>query len=193
MDTLLFDPKRLPRPALRCIASCVSTIVISSLAMVHPVHAAGTVSVLATGSFYLPGSPTWTGTTPAAVCVAHPNFCGWKPGTLISSMTCGIVPGSASVYPSFCNSYTEPIVPLSSCPPNATGTPTPTNPTTCTCDAKFQPDAAGRKCVPDQHSLSFQQPLADVEPIGTSDFAANTSGTAYAQVINSQSRSASEI
>ncbi len=144
MSTFLFDATKLLRPSLRYFVFCIPIILFT---IARPALAEGTVQVLPAG-FYLPGSPTWTGATPAAVCVAHPNFCGWAPGTLISSMTCGIVPGSAVYNASFCISYTEPIVPLSSCPPNSTGTPTQTNPTTCTCDAKFQPDAAGTSCVP---------------------------------------------
>lgn len=116
------------------------------IALPHPALAEGIVQVQPAG-FYLPGSPTWTGATPAAVCVSNPNFCGLAPGTLVSNMTCGIVPGSAVYSASFCISYMLPIAPLSSCPPNSTGTPTATNPTICTCDAKFQPDAAGTKCV----------------------------------------------
>ncbi len=144
MGTFLFDATKLLRPSLRYFVFCILILIFT---IARPALAEGSVQVQPAG-FYLPGSPTWTGATPAAVCVAHPNFCGWAPGTLISSMTCGIVPGSAVYNASFCISYTEPIVPLSSCPPNSTGTPTATNPTTCTCDAKFQPDAAGTSCVP---------------------------------------------
>ncbi len=143
MGTFLFDATKLLRLFSRHVVFCLPLL---TTALPHPALAEGTVQVQPAG-FYLPGSPTWTGATPAAVCVAHPNFCGWAPGTLISSMTCGIVPGSAVYNASFCISYTEPIVPLSSCPPNSTGTPTATNPTICTCDAKFQPDTAGTSCV----------------------------------------------
>ncbi len=149
MSTFLFDATKLLRPSLRYFIFCISLLI---TALPHPALAEGTVQIQPAG-FYLPGSPTWTGATPAAVCVAHPNFCGWAPGTLISSMTCGIVPGSAVYNPSFCISHTEPIVPLSSCPPNSTGTPMPINPTVCTCNAGYQPDSAGTSCVPSQEGL----------------------------------------
>lgn len=144
MDTFLFDATKLLLPFSRHFVCCIALL---AAALPHPAFAEGTVQAQPAG-FYLPGSPTWTGATPAAVCVAHPNFCGLAPGTLVGNMTCGIVPGSAVYNPGFCVSFTLPVAPLSSCPPNATGTPTATNPTTCTCDAKFQPDAAGASCVP---------------------------------------------
>jgi hypothetical protein len=92
--------------------------------------------------YYLPGSPTWIGATPEAVCVAHPNFCGYAPGTLVSNMTCGIVPGSAVGNPNFCNTYTMAIAPLLTCPSNSNPTGT-----SCTCDSGYMPDASASQCI----------------------------------------------
>ncbi len=100
-------------------------------------NASGIVAATIT-SYYLPGSPTWTGATPAAVCVSHSNFCHGAPGALVASMTCGIVPGSLTIIPSwqsFCVSYKEPIAPVTSCPANSVIA----SPTSCSCNIGYKP------------------------------------------------------
>lgn len=72
------------------------------------------------------------------------------------------------------------------CPANSTGTPTASNPTSCTCSVGYVPDPTVTSCVIKvQNSITFQKPLADIEPSGTAG-GGSTSRTAYAQVVNTQ-------
>ena len=54
--------------------------------------------------------------------------------------------GSTDVLACVCDRLLHPVAWSQSCPVNSTGTPAD-NPTTCTCDAGYSPDPAGKECV----------------------------------------------
>ncbi len=182
MDAPTFNATRFVRPALLSVIFYFFVVVNSSMMMVNPAHATGNVPVSISCSSYtlvnsqsrgevvfsVPGFPT-----PGAAC-AYENF------------------GLGSSFPNGSYSCASPYTfwwavcaAVNSCPANSTGTPA-INPTICTCDSGFKPDAAGTSCVSEQYTLTLTPESATIEPGKTYTFTAtltNQDGTPPAQPV----------
>jgi hypothetical protein len=144
MDTPTFNATRFVRPALRSIVVCSLAIVISSMMMVNPAHAEGTVTPQRTSYcatfFYVGGYVAHACSSSfSAACAAlgggsYSAACG---GYCVTDSSCSL---PAYVYGNQSFSTT------SMCPDHSTGTPA-INPTICTCDAGYVPDTTQTSCV----------------------------------------------
>jgi hypothetical protein len=149
MDTPAFDATRYIRPALRSIVVCSLAIVISSMTMVKPAQASGTIVQSAplwcTNSSY---PSTCIYPTKEAVCIAlignrtdyYFGFLYYYPGGEAVGWTCWayatLHPGDAAYAQRF-----GWLASMAVCPANSTGT------TSCTCNDPYVPDTTQTSCV----------------------------------------------
>jgi hypothetical protein len=155
MDAPAFDTSRLVRPALRPIFLCLLIFIVASMAMPKQAYASGTVS---------PTSGWCTNTSNVSTCIYATELeaceklasmqaeCKYSPrivhynGTEISGDACFANDSTGVVcFPAW--SGLGWMGKGSFCPPNSTGMPT-ANPTSCTCNDKYQPGPTGQSCVP---------------------------------------------
>ncbi|MBI3480353.1 MAG: hypothetical protein HY016_08375 [Nitrosomonadales bacterium] len=168
MNTLALDAIRLFRSALHAIALYLSIIMIASMTIAKPANAEGTVTPVATLSFFVNGIAY---SSRADACQGYANFVNarlaqcpygsayycysgylaWQSTTQskvnLSNNYCqwGRFEKlfSAIGVPDTITFYDMVYIPSSiTCPKNSTGT------TTCTCTAPYVPDATATSCVP---------------------------------------------
>ena len=134
-----FDATRFVRPALLSIALYFSIILISSMMMVKPAHAFGTVSPSITCSNYQVYN-SWTGglyniySTSDRACQ---DF-GTGYTALIPQANGDVMCNTNATFWAAC------LNPVGACPANST----PTSATSCTCNDSYVPDPTGTSCVP---------------------------------------------
>ena len=178
MNTLTFDVLRFVRTSFRPIVFYFSIILISSMAMIKPAHASGSVnrtsdkSWCAHDQIYNPASCIYS--TKEAACdarlVGYPSynssFLIWDGGDN-TGWWCYAYHNN---YPS--NFYYAIrfgiIADVRACPSNST----PASATSCTCTDPYVPDATQTGCVKQQYKLSLTPETATIEPGNTYIFTA---------------------
>jgi hypothetical protein len=140
MDAPAFDAIRFVRPALRSIAFCFSVVLISSMTLVKPAHASGTVASINT--YFVAGSGFGgyiNAATPAAACGDGGSQVTGPVVTQISSSQWQCTYTYVDNGTNFLMwvFYVSP-----ACPVNSTGT------VTCTCTDPYVPDSTATSCVP---------------------------------------------
>ena len=172
MDALAFDVKRFVQLALRSIVFCFTIIVISSMAMVKPAHASGSVAptyqivwpwntltgqascdtyVANAGPLYGNEQFTYTSLT-SATCYWQLLSYGWWYGGNIYGVNTPTCPGNSTLNATAsgntcnCNTGYQPDPTATSCVlPEC---PVHASGTPCACDTGYKFDAAGTSCVP---------------------------------------------
>jgi hypothetical protein len=171
MDAPAFDA-RWVRPALRFIAFCFSVVLISTMTMVKPAHASGTVASINTYFAASSGFGFYRyAATPAAACGDGGTQVTGPVVTQISSSQWQCTYTYVNTGTSWDGTnflmwvyYVSP-----ACPVNSTGT------VTCTCTDPYVPDSMGTSCVPAPVSTCTVPPLTELTDPVAIDFDNNPS------------------
>lgn len=157
MDAPAFDATRFVRLALRSIVFCFSIIVISSMTMVKPAHASGTVAA-STNTYLVGGGQYGTvadyinAATPGAACdivMYWPGYTSHAVVTILNAATqvyqCTYTYLANTNLPSSywgTTTYIDARYEFPTCPANSALTGS-----TCTCNDPYVPDATQTSCV----------------------------------------------
>jgi hypothetical protein len=146
MDAPAFDA-RFVRPALRSIAFCFSVVLISTMTMVKPAHASGTVASINTYFAASSGFGNYVNAaTPAEACdhfAKSPQVTGPVVTQISSSQwQCTYTYVNTGTSWDGTNFLMWVFYVSPACPANSSGT------VTCTCNINYTPDPTGTSCVP---------------------------------------------
>ena len=180
MDAPAVGVKRFVRPSLLAIVLYILVIMLSSITMIKPAQAEGTVSPL----FSYCATVWFVGGSHTSACeTSYSKACNAisLPITGVSStysLSCGycVINSNCSRPPYFADQNFNT---TSVCPNNSTGD-RPINPKECICNTGYHPNDLKTQCIQESLTISlYIPPPAEVEPSATK--------SAYAQVLDGSS------